>query len=74
MYVKAKSLISSRSFWLAVAQGLIGIYVAATTQYPDLATVGWVAIVKSILDVYLRYTTTTPVASVLSGGSVHVDQ
>ena len=49
-----KTLFESKTFWLAVAQAVIGIVVVALTE---LDLVGYVAIVKSIGDVILRMIT-----------------
>jgi hypothetical protein len=53
-----KSLFSSKTFWLAVVQAILGIVVIFSTTYPD---VGWLLTAKSVLDIVLRFTTTTPV-------------
>jgi hypothetical protein len=55
---KVKSILSSRTFWLAVLQGLAGVLTVVATQHPEL---GFVLMLKSLVDVYLRSTTTTPV-------------
>lgn len=55
----AKSILKSKVFWIAVIQGMIGIWAVLETSLP---AVGWVAIVKSALDVILRYVTTTNVS------------
>ena len=53
-----KSLFSSKVFWVAVIQAVVGVVVVSLTQ---LDMVGYVAIVKSIADVILRLVTTEPV-------------
>ena len=53
-----KSLLQSKTFWVAVLQALVGIVAIFATTYP---TVGSLLIVKSIIDVILRVVTTTPV-------------
>ena len=58
METQIKSIIHSRTFWIAIIQGVIGVVVVFQTGLPEL---GWIAIVKSFLDVGLRYVTTTPV-------------
>lgn len=54
-----KSLFSSKTFWLAVVQALVGVVVVFTTAYPG---VGALVIGKSILDVILRVLTDQPVS------------
>jgi len=53
-----KSIFASKTFWLAVIQGAIGVVVAFSTAYPD---VGYLIIAKSLLDVGLRAVTDTSV-------------
>lgn len=72
MVVKAKALIQSKTFWLAVAQAAVGVYIAITTQYPDLASVGWIAAFKSIIDIFLRYNSNTPVSGLVTGGTKRI--
>lgn len=55
-----KSLFASKTFWLAVLQALLGVFVVFGTAYP---MIGWLAIGKSVVDMALRYITTTPIAS-----------
>jgi hypothetical protein len=54
-----KSIFTSKVFWLAVVQAVIGILVAIGTSIPN---VGWLIVVKSVLDVILRFLTTGPVS------------
>jgi hypothetical protein len=51
-----KSLLESKTFWIAVIQAVVGGLVIFFTEVPDL--VGYVAIVKSIGDILLRMVTT----------------
>lgn len=53
-----KSLLSSKTFWVAMIQAVVGVLVVSLTQ---LDMVGYVAVVKSIADVILRLVTTEPV-------------
>ena len=53
-----KNIISSRTFWLAVAQAVVGGVAVIDKVHP---TVGIILIVKSVIDVILRYLTTEPV-------------
>lgn len=52
-----KSIFKSRTFWLAVAQAVLGAIVVFSTQYPD---VGWLLTAKSVVDITLRFLTTQP--------------
>jgi hypothetical protein len=56
-----KSLLHSKTFWLAVAQAIAGIYAAAAVVDPTVATLGWVMITKSVVDIVLRLFTTNTV-------------
>ncbi len=56
----SKSLFASRTFWLAVAQAVVGVFVVFGTAYP---MVGWLVVAKSVADMVLRYITTTPITS-----------
>ena len=53
-----KSILTSKVFWVAVTQGIIGIMVAVDSVYPGI---GWVVVAKSVLDIWLRFVTTTSV-------------
>ncbi len=53
-----KSLFSSKTFWLAFVQGLVGVIGVFATTYP---TVGGLLIAKSIVDIVLRVLTVEPV-------------
>lgn len=48
---------NSRTLWLAIAQGLAGVFTVLATQY---ATIGWIVVGKSILDAILRIITIAP--------------
>lgn len=61
-----KSIFSSRTFWLAVLQAVVGGAAAALHPDPTVKTVGGAAVVKSIVDVGLRLATNQGVT--LSGG------
>ncbi len=61
MTVKTKTLLSSKVFWVAVIQAVIGVIAVFTTTYPELQVIGGVAVVKSILDVLLRLATQLPI-------------
>lgn len=57
-----KSLIGSKTFWLALIQAVVGGLVILFSEIPDL--VGYVAIIKSIGDILLRIVTTEPIRSI----------
>lgn len=46
-----KKWYESKTLWIAVMQGVIGVVVVLETQYPSI---GAVAVAKSILDIALR--------------------
>lgn len=49
----------SKVVWLAIIQGVIGIFMVLETQ---LGSVGWILVGKSVLDVILRTVTNLPIA------------
>ena len=53
-----KSLLQSKTFWIAVSQSIIAVIVIFQSNY-DLA--GGVLLVKSALDVFIRLSTTEAV-------------
>lgn len=53
-----KNPLKSKTIWLAVIQGVLGVIVAVSTTYPEL---GGIMILKSMLDIILRVITTMPV-------------
>lgn len=53
-----KSILQSRTFWLAFLQGIIGLIVVFSTAYPN---VGILVVLKTLADMYLRLKTTQPV-------------
>lgn len=56
--MNTKSILESKTFWLAVIQGVVGVLAVLITQYP---TLGYIAIAKSIADVVLRLLTDQPI-------------
>ena len=58
MNAQTKSILLSKTVWLAILQAILGIVVAVGSQIP---TVGWLMVVKSIIDVLIRVITTQPV-------------
>lgn len=52
-----KSWYQSKTLWLAIAQGVLGVITALTASNPELATIGWIATAKSLLDMFLRFGT-----------------
>lgn len=57
-----KTLFESKTFWLAVAQAVVGVLVVAFTE---LDMLGAVALVKSVADIYLRSVTDEGIKSVM---------
>ena len=53
-----KSIFKSKTFWLAILQGLVGVWAVVFSAFP---TLGWVAIAKTVLDIALRYVTSLPI-------------
>lgn len=53
-----KSIFSSKVFWVATAQAVIGVIAVFASAYP---TIGGLLVAKSIVDVILRLITTEPV-------------
>lgn len=53
-----KSIFTSKTFWLAIIQALIGIVVAVQIEMPE---VGGLLLIKSVLDMSLRFVTIEPV-------------
>ncbi len=53
-----KSIFSSRTFWLAVGQAVVGVIAVFASAYPAL---GFLVVAKSVLDIVLRMYTTTPI-------------
>ena len=53
-----KSILKSKTVWIAILQGLLGVIVAVGTSIP---TVGWLLVAKSVLDIALRYITSDKV-------------
>ncbi len=49
-----KSLLQSKTFWVATVQALVGVVTVFTTAYP---TVGLLIIAKSLLDIVIRLLT-----------------
>lgn len=56
-----KTLLQSKTFWLAVAQAVGGVLVVAFTQ---LDMMGAVLVTKSVVDIILRIYTDQPVGSI----------
>jgi len=54
-----KSIFESKTFWLAVVQGIAGILVVIESSHPG---VGSIIIAKSFVDIMLRYLTTQSIA------------
>ena len=54
--METKKWFESKTFWLAVIQGIVAV---ATIFYTNFPSMGWLLIVKSIADIYLRATVET---------------
>lgn len=61
--MNVKSLMQSKTFWLAALQAIAGAFLVFQGAYPS---VGWLVLAKSVVDVTLRYYTSTPIAGVFS--------
>lgn len=57
-----KTLLSSRTFQIALIQAISGVLIAVLTEM-DL--VGYVAIVKSVADILLRLDTSEPIGKIM---------
>jgi hypothetical protein len=53
-----KTILQSKTFWLAALQATAGAITIFATEYSEI---GWLALVKSVVDVYLRSVTSQPV-------------
>lgn len=64
-----KSLLASKTFWLAMAQFIVGVIVLSTTYFgsylPAVAT-GAMLMIKSLIDMWLRANTTTAITGITS--------
>jgi len=56
-----KSIFKSKTFYLAIAQMVLGMIVIIEANYPEVRTLGGVAIAKSFIDILLRYLSTQEV-------------
>jgi len=57
-----KTLLNSKTFWIAVIQAVAGIAVVALTE---LDMIGYVGIMKSVVDIVIRTMTTEEISSVM---------
>ena len=57
-----KSIFQSRTFWLAIAQAIVGVVV---TFFTNAGMAGEALLLKSFVDIMLRVYTTTPVREVV---------
>lgn len=53
-----KKFYHSKTIWVAILTGAIGIVVALETQFP---AIGWIVVAKAVLDVFLRLISTTEI-------------
>ena len=61
-----KSLISSKTVWFAIIQGIIGVWTAVVAVNPDVAKTGYAVVIAAVIQVALRVVTTTPIGGVFS--------
>jgi hypothetical protein len=57
----SKKFWQSRTLWIAVLQGAIGIYAAVVATSPEIQAIGVVAILKGAADAALRIITVAPI-------------
>jgi len=57
-----KTLLNSKTFWIAVIQAAAGVAVVALTE---LDMIGYIGIFKSFVDIWIRLLTTEPVSGVV---------
>lgn len=65
MYHPSKSLLRSKTFWIAVAQFALGLIALVTTYfgaYVPASIIGGLAMAKAVIDIFLRIGTTQPIA------------
>ena len=53
-----KSLLASKTFWIAVVQAAVSVAVVVLTE---LDMVGYIGVMKSVVDIFIRTLTTDPV-------------
>jgi hypothetical protein len=58
--MEIKKWYTSKTIWLAVLQGILGVVVATSSQIP---TVGWLMLLKSAIDIMIRIVTEMPVSA-----------
>lgn len=58
-----KSLLQSRTFWVAVVQGVLGVLVVVFAHF---GLAGALLITKSLIDIVLRLDTDTPIGGTIS--------
>lgn len=54
--MNTKKWYASKTLWVAILTGIIGVLVALETQYP---AVGWIITGKAVIDFLLRMVTTS---------------
>ena len=57
-----KTLIGSKTFWIAVIQAVTGVVIIALTE---LDMVGYIAMVKSVVDIFIRLITTESIERIM---------
>lgn len=61
MYIQAKGLLQTKTFWLAAIQAVGAAVLVFQGTYPDA---GWLLMAKSIIDIGLRLYTAAPVTGI----------
>lgn len=57
--MEPKTLLKSKTFWIACLQAIVGVLAVFTSAYP---TVGSLLIAKSFMDILIRVYTDRPIA------------
>lgn len=60
--MQTKVWYQSKTVWLAILQGIVGILTAVLASDPALKGAGVIATVKSLLDIFIRSETTATIA------------
>lgn len=57
-----KQLLKSKTVLLALAQGVVGVLMAVSSQLGDMNLLGYAMICKTIADILLRAITVSPIS------------
>ena len=58
-----KKWYQSKTVWLAVAQGAVGLFMAIKSVDPSVTSIGIVAVAKSFADFFIRMNTSTAISA-----------